>query len=91
MADAVVVVFADEVADDCTRVVVTDLVAAGFQALAVDVDRPGRVDAGLLGQIDDVLTRLGDEGWSRDQVGVVGFGPGGRAALVVAAHRVLGA
>jgi carboxymethylenebutenolidase len=64
---------------------------AGFESVDLDFDHASDGDIGLLATFDDVLAEVASRGWSPDQVGVLGSGNGGRASLVVAATRVLGA
>jgi carboxymethylenebutenolidase len=91
MAGAVVVILRDAEPDVRTEALTADLVDAGFEAVAVVLDENNGPPTDPLDEIDSALTRLVADGWSTDQVGVIGVGRGGRAALVVAAHRVMGA
>ncbi|MDQ6522947.1 dienelactone hydrolase family protein [Nocardioides sp. LHD-245] len=63
----------------------------GYESLAVDLAELDLDDQGLLTAVHGLLGVLGEQGWSHDQIGVVGYGLGGRAALVAACDLVLGA
>jgi carboxymethylenebutenolidase len=68
----------------------------GYESVAADL---GRVTAGGAGPGDDTAVSdvaaladlLAGRGWSREQIGLVGYGYGGRAALLAAASDAFGA
>jgi carboxymethylenebutenolidase len=72
------------------------LAAHGYESVAADL---GGVTAGGAGPGDDAAVSdvaaladlLAGRGWSREQIGLVGYGYGGRAALLAAASDVFGA
>jgi carboxymethylenebutenolidase len=51
----------------------------------------GADDSALAGALDVLLDHLARRGWTPDQVGVLGYGTAGRAALVAAARLPVGA
>lgn len=70
---------------DLAAAVMNGLAQQGYESLAADLsERPDGATATLLG-------RLGDRGWKHEQIGVVGYGLGGRGALRAAARFTLGA
>jgi carboxymethylenebutenolidase len=66
-----------------------ELAAHGYESLAA-VDRTDVDDVSRLGLVDSLATRLGERGWTGEQIGLVGFGSGGRTALLAAAARTFG-
>jgi len=89
--------------DDQTADAVRRIAEAGFEVVAVDVSaltgggaddtaQSGDVrDEDLMSAVDALLQHVAGRQWSLDQVGIVGFGLGGRAALVAAARDAIGA
>jgi carboxymethylenebutenolidase len=69
----------------------------GYESVAADIARGADADGAPLsddGLVSDVLTlldRLALRGWAHEQIGVVGYGLGGRAALLAASECTLGA
>jgi carboxymethylenebutenolidase len=63
----------------------------GYESLAADLGPRRADDEDLLATVVGLLAILGERGWSYEQVGLVGFGEGGRAALVAARDLVVGA
>jgi carboxymethylenebutenolidase len=68
----------------------------GYESVAADVGRIAAdgaplTDDAMVADVRSLLDRLAGRGWSRDQVGVVGYDLGGRAALLAASAYVLGA
>jgi carboxymethylenebutenolidase len=63
----------------------------GYEPLAADLGALPAEDEDRLATVVGLLAILGERGWSYEQVGVVGFGAGGRAALVAARDLVVGA
>ena len=51
----------------------------------------GVTDDGILADVDATLAHLEDAGFSREQIGIVGYCFGGRVTFLVAARRKLGA
>lgn len=72
--------------------VMNGLAEHGYESLAADLSstRPAR-DDDLLREVSTLLGRLGDRGWSPEQIGLVGYGFGGRVALLAASEFGLGA
>jgi carboxymethylenebutenolidase len=73
------------------RDVQDDLAGSGYESVAADLTGPepyGTIsDEDLIGEVDALFERHIRQGWSMDQIAVVGFGLGGRTALVLAAAR----
>jgi carboxymethylenebutenolidase len=69
----------------------------GYESVAADITSGANADGDPLsddGLVSDVLTlldRLALRGWAHEQVGIVGYGLGGRAALLAASECTLGA
>lgn len=64
--------------------------AGGASGAAGDAGDAGD-DEGLVGDVMALVDRLGERGWLPEQIGVLGYGVGGRAAFVAAAECELGA
>jgi carboxymethylenebutenolidase len=63
----------------------------GYESLAADLTGLGLDDNGLLTAAEGLLGILGECGWEHEQIGVIGYAEGGRAALLAAAELVVGA
>ncbi|GGS20545.1 carboxymethylenebutenolidase [Streptomyces humidus] len=73
--------------------VMNGLAEKGYESVAVDLS-PGTgavSDRDLLGDVSVLMGLLGERGWSSEQVGLVGYGFGGRTALLAAAEFEVGA
>jgi carboxymethylenebutenolidase len=71
--------------------VMNGLAAHGYVSVAADLYSADATDAGVLAKVGALLGYLGGQGWSAEQVGVAGYGFGGRAALLAAAEFGVGA
>jgi len=82
--------------------VMNGLAGQGYESVAADlsaaVGRPAAgaagtaaIDRALVDGVAVLVDRLAGRGWAPDQVGLVGYGLGGRAALLAAAKSSLGA
>lgn len=71
--------------------VLNRLARCGYESVETEVapspPRPGDLPP----QVAAALAHLHSWDWAPDQVGVIGYGPGGRAAMAVAARHALGA
>lgn len=64
----------------------------GYESIAVDPSVMGDVtDRQLVAAVESLVVRLARRGWSRDQIGLVGYELGGRAVLLASAALSLGA
>lgn len=63
----------------------------GFESLAADLSTLARDGSGTGPAVEALLAALGERGWRHDQIGVVGYGAGGAAALEAARDLDLGA
>jgi carboxymethylenebutenolidase len=73
----------------------------GYESIAADVSPDGDpdvspawsddADARALADVQVLIDQLAARGWSSEQIGVVGYGFGGRTALQAASEYVLGA
>lgn len=63
----------------------------GYESLACDLSPAGLDEDVLVHDVRSLLDRLAERGWAHEQVGLLGYGSGGRVALLVAAELVLGA
>jgi len=63
----------------------------GYETLAADVASLQLDDSGLLAVVEGLLDLLAERGWQREQIGIVGYGEGGRASLVAAGALYVGA
>jgi carboxymethylenebutenolidase len=71
---------------------VNELAEHGYESVAADLGPdPAEDDGVALEHLRTLLDRLAARGWDLDQIGVVGYGSGGRAALLAAAAMELGA
>ncbi|MCX4428898.1 dienelactone hydrolase family protein [Streptomyces mirabilis] len=72
--------------------IMNGLAERGYESLAVDLSPAPVISVrDLLGDVAVLLRRFGERGWSPEQVGLVGYGFGGRTALLAAAEFELGA
>ncbi|MBB3082376.1 dienelactone hydrolase family protein [Geodermatophilus sabuli] len=67
-----------------------ELAEHGYESVAADLG-PAEDDDAALEHLRTLLDRLAARGWDLDQIGVVGYGSGGRVALLAAAAMELGA
>lgn len=66
----------------------------GYESFAADVTTlapDALTDQAALAAFADLLSHVGSRGWTPEQMGVVGYGFGGRLALLAAAEQLLGA
>jgi len=68
----------------------------GYESVAADLDsvipdQAGSDHAAGLADVEALTGMLAERGWSREQTGLVGYGYGGRIALVASAAAVFGA
>ena len=61
----------------------------GYESVAAQLD-PAAEDDALLSRVEVLVDHLGRRGWLRAQIGLLGFGVGGRAVLLASAVRPLG-
>ncbi|MDX2675077.1 dienelactone hydrolase family protein [Streptomyces sp. NY05-11A] len=72
--------------------IMSGLAEHGYESLAVDLSSTEVIsDREVLGDVAVLLGRFGERGWSPEQMGLVGYGVGARAALLAAAEFELGA
>lgn len=67
------------------------LAAHGYEGIAADLGAVNGSDEQLLGVATSLVDHLARRDWYGDQIGVVGYGLGGRIALLTAAGHRLGA
>lgn len=66
----------------------------GYESIAADLTAGGAGvpdDATAVSTVRVLLDRLAERGWSDEQIGLVGYGVGGRIGLLAAAEYTLGA
>ncbi|MGW1785649.1 dienelactone hydrolase family protein [Streptomyces sp. NPDC002143] len=63
----------------------------GYASIAADLSAGGPTDGELVAGAGALLSTLVGQGWSYDQVGVIGYGFGGRVAFLAATAFELGA
>lgn len=63
----------------------------GYDVTMADVAGVDGSNDAVVGAVDALLDHLGERGWRRDQVGVVGYGEAGHAAYVAATACPVGA
>jgi carboxymethylenebutenolidase len=65
----------------------------GYESVAADLGEapPAEGEDAVLQDVQTLLDRLAERGWALDQIGVVGYGSGGHAALLAASAMELGA
>jgi carboxymethylenebutenolidase len=72
--------------------VLNGLAEHGYESLAADLSPAGPArDDELLSDVGVLLGRLAERGWEAEQIGLIGYGSGGRLALLAAAEFGLGA
>jgi carboxymethylenebutenolidase len=71
--------------------VLNGLAEHGYESLAADLSGPMQALDDRMGLADAALRHLGANGWEHEQVGIVGYGPGGWLSLQAAAAFRLGA
>lgn len=71
--------------------IVHEFALHGYETLVCDPSSLQRDSEGELELIGALLNRLGSRGWEYDQIGIAGFGTGGRGALLAARRFPLGA
>lgn len=68
-----------------------DLAAHGYEGVAADLDAIDGTDDQLVGVVGSLLTHLGRRDWEGEQIGLIGYGLGGRLVLLASARFGLGA
>ncbi|MEO5663238.1 MAG: dienelactone hydrolase family protein [Nocardioides sp.] len=68
-----------------------DLAAHGYEGVAADLDAINGTDEQLVDVVGTLLTHLRRRDWQGEQVGLIGYGLGGRLALLASARYGLGA
>ena len=68
-----------------------DLAAHGYEGIAADLGAVDGSDEQLLGVVESLVEHLGRRDWHGDQIGMIGYGLGGRVALLTSARLGLGA
>jgi carboxymethylenebutenolidase len=63
----------------------------GYESIAADLAHNATSDDTSLHDVQTLIDRLAGRGWSSEQIGVVGYGFGGRVALLAASEFALGA
>lgn len=71
--------------------VMNRLAEHGYASLAADLSADGPTDGELVARVGALLSTLTDQGWSYEQIGVIGYGFGGRVAFLAAEAFELGA
>jgi carboxymethylenebutenolidase len=85
---AVLLLLDAETADYDGAEAMNEFAGHGYESLAAVVT--GADDEDEHDLIDALVGQLGERGWSDEQIGVVGFGSGGRTALIAAARGGFG-
>ncbi|WP_412520746.1 dienelactone hydrolase family protein [Actinomadura madurae] len=85
-----VLILLDADSTDYDRTEAMNKVAAhGYESVAATHLRDSKAEWGDT-LVDVLVTRLAERGWSEEQIGIVGFGTGGSAALFAAGRVPLG-
>lgn len=71
--------------------IVHEFAMHGYETLVCDSAIQHHDTEAELDLIDALLDRLGSRGWHEEQIGIAGFGSGGRSSLLAARHFRLGA
>lgn len=88
---AVLVLSADgDVAYD-VAVILNELAVHGYESVAADMATVQGTDDALVDVVAELVNHIGKRGWQSDQVGVIGYGRGGRLALLASSQLGLGA
>jgi carboxymethylenebutenolidase len=64
----------------------------GYESVAADLaaSRADHPDGALVTDVGALLGRLAERGWTSEQIGLIGYGLGARAALLAAAEHTFG-
>jgi len=68
-----------------------ELAAHGYEGVAADLDAVDGTDEQLVGVVGSLLDHLRRRDWQSEQIGLIGYGLGGRLALLASARFGLGA
>lgn len=71
--------------------IVHEFAMHGYETLVCDTSSPGLSGEAELELVDALLSRLAARDWQDEQIGIAGFGTGGRAALLAARRFRVGA
>jgi len=58
----------------------------GYETLATDLDRAGTSRPDRAAVVDELVARLNDRGWDRDQIALIGYGEGASTVLAATAN-----
>lgn len=86
----IVVADGDDFPNDATHHL-NELAAHGYEGVAADLSGLASDDAALLEIAQALIAHVGQRDWQPEQIGLIGYGIGGRLALVAGAHIALGA
>ncbi|MBF4162735.1 dienelactone hydrolase family protein [Nocardioides acrostichi] len=91
---AVVLLREEHGTDGRMAVLMNALAEHGYESFAADLatlSSEPLSDEAALAALGDLVAHVGSHGWTREQTGVVGYGFGGRLALLAASRTQLGA
>jgi carboxymethylenebutenolidase len=88
---AVLVMSADGAFEHEAAPILNDLAVHGYESVAADMTATEGTDDALMQVVAELLQHVGKRGWQSEQIGVIGYGRGGRLALLACSHFGLGA
>ncbi|TGD85928.1 hypothetical protein BayCH28_19780 [Mycolicibacterium sp. CH28] len=88
---AVLVMTADGDSEHRAAPILNDLAVHGYESIAADMTPVQGTDDALIEVVAQLVHHIGKRGWQGDQIGVIGYGRGGRLALLAASQLGLGA
>ena len=88
---AVLVISADGDVEYEVAQILNDLAVHGYETIAADLTPMQGTDDALIEVVAELVRHLGKRGWQSDQIGVIGYGRGGRLALLASSQVGLGA
>ena len=88
---AVLVMSADGNFEHDAAQVLNDLAMHGYESVAADLTTTEGTDDALMEVVAEFVRHVSTRGWQSEQIGVIGYGRGGRLALLACSRFGLGA
>ena len=88
---AVLVLSADGDFEHEAAQILNDLAVHGYESVAADLTTAEGADDALMEVVAELVHHMGTRGWQGEQTGVIGYGRGGRLALLTCSRFGLGA
>ncbi len=71
--------------------ILNELAVHGYESIASDMAPVQGTDDALIEVVGELVHHIGKRGWQSEQIGVIGYGRGGRLALLASSQLGLGA